>query len=181
MKKICHRCQTEKPLDDFYNQANAKDGRDGYCKACRKEYNVAYRSGRLDEEAARRRDGRRRKKEGRPPKTKTPLYRHAARILRNTRSNVRAKQQRGEEIACEVTHGDIEALWEAQRGMDYYTGLPMLLGDEQRGHDSPSLDRIDSAEGYVAGNICLCCWWINRAKGRMSEGEFLRRLRAVHV
>jgi len=38
---------------------------------------------------------------------------------------------------------------------------------------APSVDRIDSAEGYVEGNVCLCCNWVNKAKGSLSAKEFL--------
>ncbi len=41
------------------------------------------------------------------------------------------------------------------------------------------LDRIDSNQGYVVGNVVPCCWTCNRAKGDMSYEEFLAYLGRV--
>lgn len=35
------------------------------------------------------------------------------------------------------------------------------------------IDRVDNSKGYVAGNVRTCCGPCNRAKGQMSETEFL--------
>lgn len=32
--KVCPRCRTTKPLSDFWQRDNAKDGRQTYCKEC---------------------------------------------------------------------------------------------------------------------------------------------------
>ncbi len=37
--KVCKKCNTEKPLEDFNQQATSKDGRQGYCKTCKKIIN----------------------------------------------------------------------------------------------------------------------------------------------
>lgn len=39
MKK-CTTCKTEKPLEDFYKDKNQKDGREIYCKECRKRARI---------------------------------------------------------------------------------------------------------------------------------------------
>lgn len=41
------------------------------------------------------------------------------------------------------------------------------------------LDRLDSTEGYVLGNIRACCWTCNKAKGTMTPGEFIRMCEKV--
>lgn len=33
-QKICSKCEVEKPLSDFSNQKNAKDGKQQWCKPC---------------------------------------------------------------------------------------------------------------------------------------------------
>ena len=38
LKKRCYTCRGELPVDSFYRDRNAKDGLQGVCKACRKEY-----------------------------------------------------------------------------------------------------------------------------------------------
>lgn len=35
--KMCSRCQTTKPLDDFPRRSAAKDGRNSWCRACHRE------------------------------------------------------------------------------------------------------------------------------------------------
>ncbi len=35
-RKKCNKCPHEKPLDEFYKQKTAKDGREPTCKSCRK-------------------------------------------------------------------------------------------------------------------------------------------------
>jgi len=39
-KKRCPRCGETKPLDQFSEVKRRRDGRDNYCKPCRKEYNA---------------------------------------------------------------------------------------------------------------------------------------------
>jgi len=40
--KTCNKCHLTKPLDDFANQKSRKDGKQGQCKACRKEWYDNY-------------------------------------------------------------------------------------------------------------------------------------------
>lgn len=40
--KRCKRCETEKPLSDFYNDRSTKDGKSFYCKPCKKANNSDY-------------------------------------------------------------------------------------------------------------------------------------------
>jgi hypothetical protein len=41
------------------------------------------------------------------------------------------------------------------------------------------IDRMDSNEGYVSGNVFACCWGHNRIKGDLSYQEFFKRCLAV--
>jgi hypothetical protein len=43
IEKVCHKCFTLKPMDDFYAHPNASDGRDNSCKECRKALVTANR------------------------------------------------------------------------------------------------------------------------------------------
>jgi hypothetical protein len=49
-------------------------------------------------------------------------------------------------------------------------------GRAGRRHLGPSPDRINSELGYVPGNVQWVCWWVNRAKGQMSNETFLSLL-----
>ena len=41
-KKLCHKCQTNKTIDNFTNSKKSKDGLDGWCKKCKGIYNRYY-------------------------------------------------------------------------------------------------------------------------------------------
>ena len=58
---------------------------------------------------------------------------------------------------------------------------PTTLAWVSRAHDpwKPSLDRIDSARGYVKGNVRFVTVLGNLAKGRYSDVDLLRFCRAV--
>lgn len=40
--KWCRKCDTEKPLSEFFNRKEANDGKDPWCKDCRRENNKYY-------------------------------------------------------------------------------------------------------------------------------------------
>lgn len=43
MKKICHKCNKEKELSEFFKDNRYKDGLHSWCKDCRREYDKEYR------------------------------------------------------------------------------------------------------------------------------------------
>lgn len=47
--KTCIKCHKAKPLDEFYNQKDGKDGKGSYCKKCSKECNKRYRENHKEE------------------------------------------------------------------------------------------------------------------------------------
>ena len=51
-------------------------------------------------------------------------------------------------------------LWNKQKGLCYYTNIPMQLTNEIV-PELVSIDRIDSLKGYTEDNIVLCCYIIN--------------------
>lgn len=63
------------------------------------------------------------------------------------------------------------------------TGIPFDLDNIGEGaggsHYAPSPDRIVPAQGYVRGNVRWVLWMVNRAKGRMTEEQFLAMCDAV--
>ena len=52
--KHCNKCNTTKPLDDFYLDRSSPDGKTSHCKACKIEYARRYRENNL--EACRKRE-----------------------------------------------------------------------------------------------------------------------------
>lgn len=40
--KYCIKCEEAKPVTEFYNMKSTTDGKDSYCKPCRKETSKQY-------------------------------------------------------------------------------------------------------------------------------------------
>jgi len=76
--------------------------------------------------------------------------------------------------------GDIEALWDQQQGLCYFTWYPMnyesvVLKQEKQSEKTKyqvSCDRLDPSKWYEQGNVVLCCAVVNRMKNILSEEEF---------
>lgn len=74
------------------------------------------------------------------------------------------------DLEFSITLSDLEALWEKQEGMCAYTRHPMSL--TKGSSNKVSIDRLDSARGYVIGNLVLCGVRVNLMKGPLSVSEF---------
>lgn len=94
----------------------------------------------------------------------------------------RAHRQRLVEIA--LTREDLTRLWYHQEGLCAISGrlmeIPDMLHDKhnnvgrRRTHLSPwraSLDRIDSSQGYMVGNVQFVCTIANLAKADFTLEE----------
>lgn len=101
-------------------------------------------------------------------------YKSKSPIARLSVSMSTAKQSsKRKNLAFELNPELLVKLWEKQKGLCYYTNVPMKF-DGSGGTESVSIDRIDSSEGYIESNIVLCCTYINRMKNDQSTQEFIR-------
>lgn len=73
-----------------------------------------------------------------------------------------------------LTPSIIQAQYEKQNGLDYYTGLP--LEDKL----DISIDRIDSSKGYDPENIVLTRIIINQMKNNLSTDEFVKLITQIY-
>lgn len=66
-----------------------------------------------------------------------------------------------------------------ERGKCEITGIEFYLGE---GHSpwSPSIDRKDSAKGYVPDNIQVVCWMYNAAKGAHRHEDVMKMAAALN-
>jgi len=66
-------------------------------------------------------------------------------------------------------------IWEKQNGLCSYTKIPMIKPkwNSKKQPNLASLDRIDSSNGYVKGNVQFVCYSINIAKNDFTEEQFL--------
>lgn len=77
----------------------------------------------------------------------------------------------------DITHQDLMEQWEKQGGLCYYSKQPMTLpsGTHRKpNHNRVSVDRYDNNKGYVKGNIRLCKWIANQAKGSASSRVMIK-------
>lgn len=81
-------------------------------------------------------------------------------------------RSRSNNTAFNITVDDVIRVWEQQNGVCYYSGMFMTLNRSER-MNSMSIDRRDTALGYIPDNIVLCCSVVNRMKQHLSVDEFV--------
>lgn len=72
----------------------------------------------------------------------------------------------------------LENLFDSQQGKCSISGVPLTF--EGNTPNLASLDRIDSAKGYVEGNIQWVAWYINKMKQDLSMVDFLQKCKEVY-
>lgn len=93
-----------------------------------------------------------------------------------------ARNRPGDKKEITIDALDLYQMWERQGGLCAYTGVTMQWHNPIANLENPynvSIDRIDSSQGYVAGNVHLVCVLVNNAKGSMSHTHFLDRWRDI--
>ena len=112
--------------------------------------------------------------------TQTELQFRHRRTLKGTISNKlmsAKKRARNDNLSFELDNAYVTSLWEQQEGKCAKTGVELgRIGDKWL---SPSLDRIDSLQGYTKGNVQWTCWRYNDAKSNMSDDAFTSLCLAV--
>lgn len=78
----------------------------------------------------------------------------------------------------------LKELWETQKGVCPYTGIHLILPEYRKLDDIPitrraSLDRIDSEEGYVKGNVQFVSTPINLIKSTMTDLQTKQFLKEI--
>lgn len=82
--------------------------------------------------------------------------------------------KRARDLECSLTIEYLDALWELQEGRCIYSGLELVVDD------TASLDRIDSALGYVEGNVQFVHKDVNKMKFDLKEERFLHLCRMIN-
>jgi len=72
----------------------------------------------------------------------------------------------------DITEEYLKELWNLQQGKCYYTGMDLV--NEPHHWNTASVDRLDSKQGYIRGNMVLCCDRINLMKGELSVALFVK-------
>ena len=74
-------------------------------------------------------------------------------------------------VPFNLTSEDIEEVYQKQKGLCYYSGIP--LSHIVNSIYGISVDRIIPSNGYVKENIALCCYVVNIMKHNLSYEVFL--------
>ena len=83
-------------------------------------------------------------------------------------------------IYWDITLDDVADLMEYQGGKCALTGWSIEFPDSGHPQDAPaSIDRVDSKQGYVSGNIQLLTKQVNMMKQAYTQDEFISVCKAV--
>jgi hypothetical protein len=97
-------------------------------------------------------------------------------LLKQKVSHARTRSKKGG-LFCNIDVSVVLDLLKKQEGLCYYSGIS--LTGEPGNLDNVSIDRIDSAQPYISGNIVLCCEAINTMKNEMDYPMFLQYCKAI--
>jgi hypothetical protein len=75
-------------------------------------------------------------------------------------------------ITCDLDEDYIVHLWEHQKGMCYWLGIPMIPSIETRHPLRPSLDRLEPLRGYTRGNVVLTTMLANMGRSDYPADKF---------
>jgi len=95
------------------------------------------------------------------------------RVVKDIPSSIFLRLQRGcrrgdRVLECTVTQEYLQDLWDKSRGVCALSKLPISFKDK-----TASIDRIDSAEGYVEGNVQFVHKLLNKMKMDLKEDQFI--------
>ena len=164
-EKRCTHCGVMQMLSSFYTTGRLVDGSPKYnswCKACISKKQASYHKRTWGED-----------------KLKYTAFKRT-KSVRSYLQYLRAKAVQRKKVGGVISVDALELLWQTQRGLCALTGWPMTM--ELANGVVPtncSLDRIDSGQGYVVGNVQLVCRAANVAKSDLSTADFVKMCRAV--
>lgn len=156
--KFCTKCKIEKELSEFYNNRTHKSGKTFWCKVCTNYQNNFIQKETKARWSAKAHQNRR-------------LYRTNEYLLRMAKSRAKFFG-----LGFNIEAQDILIPKECP-----YMKVPF---DFSYKGTAPSLDRIDSNQGYIKGNIQVISWDANRLKSDMSVERlimFARGILEVHA
>lgn len=160
----CRLCKRSLPLTEFWADKSKANGKRSVCKKCDAARAKAWQHNNAEHMRAYRREWQ----QSNPERTsaarkRSREKRRAVWLVKTVRG--RAKEK-GVPFDLDAHVEEIQALIDA--GVCQMTGLPFSLAGE-RDWDSPSLDRIVPAAGYVWGNVRVICHGMNCAMGSWGE------------
>jgi len=173
--KVCSHCEVEKELEQFPTSKRSKDGRDSWCRKCNQTVIWARYKKRLNTEPGFREKCNKKTSMYHVNRYRTdPVYRQHCRDLVQTKSTtpkgkyyVYTQNAKYKKLSFELTFEQFMTFW--QKPCNWCGTQIETIG----------LDRIDSSRGYTIDNVKSCCWFCNRAKGNLTEQEFIDWLERI--
>jgi hypothetical protein len=152
--KSCNRCGEDKPLTEFSVNNKAKDRLQYRCRTCDIKYQAQRREANRDQAIEYGRSYQRLRRKN---------FDYRLKML------VNASKQRAREKGRmhSITVEDVKAIYPAD-GMCPIFGIKLEFNGAGFRDNSPSIDRIDSTQGYTLDNIQVISWKANRIKGAAS-------------
>lgn len=167
--KTCTQCSLQKPRSEFRKYAGVSpDGLRPLCSACQRDYEAGWRA----------RNTSRIQKVRQSRAEKNQAYQQKYNAVHKGKLIVaecrRRSAKKGFPFDLDQHVEEIEA--RIQAGTCEMTGLPFELHARRKGvWNSPSIDRIEPAVGYLYHNIRVICFVMNAAMHDWGE----ERLRLV--
>lgn len=138
-QKTCKICNQTKSIDEFYSSQRSLK-----CKECTLRITREYKR------------KKRKNKNFRLIESKKQKERRV-RLWMNTLVN----DSKRKNVYNDLKVSDIEEIYEKQNGLCYWFNIPLLVSDQKKHPQQPSIDRIDNTKGYTKDNIVLCCYSAN--------------------
>jgi hypothetical protein len=152
--KRCNRCGEDKPLAEFSINNKSKDRLQYKCRTCDVKYQAQRRE-----------------------KNRESFTEYSRAYQRSRRQNfdyrlkmlVNASKQRAKEKGRlhTITVEDVKAIYPVDGRCPIF-GVKLEFNGAGFRDNSPSIDRIDSSQGYTLDNIQVISWKANRIKGAAS-------------
>lgn len=187
MTRVCNTCQKELPLSDFgksVGKNNFNSNTDNLnviyklsCKKCVHNEMKLWRE-KQGKDYWKKYQGPNKQPTKAEKYGKENLVIISALNARINQAKQRSKKRKNS--LAQIIDIDIDYLWElyqTQKGKCYLTGYPLEI--KMNTPYTISLDRIDSSKPYIKGNVMLCCFAANRAKGDLPINEFIQLCESV--
>lgn len=97
---------------------------------------------------------------------KTPRG-HLLRVLNSMIINSKNRNH----LPPSITFDDLVEIFKKQKGLCYYTGIPMNFGSYKETYWTLSVERLNNTTGYEKKNIALVCWEFNVPHNQWSKSK----------
>lgn len=178
-------CQRLRVIGDFAEKEAAIDGRQSWCRDCTlvsgqqsRERNPTRRSevdrARYAKDPEKNRAQVKAWRDSHPEKWKDVSLRsqRVTAWASNLVSHCRYRSRLRDWPAVDFDGAFVLDLFERQRGLCFWLGIPMVPSVETRDPRRPSLDRLDPALGYVRGNVVLATSFANLGRSTLDSARF---------